>query len=50
MNIGTWRCWLFGHKFLYPYFDRYVYGIHVVKEFELDHCVRCGIDKPNIEL
>jgi hypothetical protein len=45
MKIGTFSCWLFGHKFLYPA-SEFVDGHdnYLRKWVEAtDFCVRCGI-------
>lgn len=47
MRIGTFRCWLFGHKFVLRSFrDELVDGgpmirreVHIQRT---DYCVRCG--------
>lgn len=61
MKIGTFSCWLFGHKF---YGEKIEFEPHYLKAaergvvstrlptdfhmvgFQTDYCVRCGIDKP----
>lgn len=51
MRIGTFLCWLFGHKFIgvrrYPV--KCEFGergwINHIERLQLPYCIRCGIDK-----
>lgn len=51
MKIGTFMCWLFGHKFLghkqyVKYDDTHPDGVRIHRDmFQTDYCIRCGIDK-----
>lgn len=47
MRIGTFRCWLWGHKFIAPaskILDDHPGYIRKWKE-ATNFCIRCGIDK-----
>jgi len=47
MRIGTFWCWLFGHKFLHKGF-RYPEHRPNIKEVfieQSDFCIRCGKDR-----
>ncbi len=49
MRIGTFKCWLFGHKFtfksVWPCNEHS--NCHKTKTSFVDNCVRCGISKQN---
>lgn len=51
MRIGTFMCWLFGHKFIARTIEFRKDESHPdgyrrhIKYFPISHCVRCGIDK-----
>lgn len=48
MRVGTFLCWLWGHKFVRggrsPAAEGYVYGIYI--PVQTNFCVRCGIERP----
>lgn len=45
MRIGTFKCWLWGHKFIAHVNDIWEEGVHYWEEKPTDYCVRCGIKK-----
>lgn len=45
MRIGTFLCWLFGHKFLFVEKEYNEQMIAVYTTKNSNYCVRCGIDK-----
>ena len=47
MKIGTFRCWLFGHKFVFiqSTFDLNDDSITIHTLKPMNYCVRCGIYK-----
>lgn len=51
MKIGTFWCWLFGHKFLCEGVKQvdYVPSGYVTLKIQTDFCYRCGVDTKSVD-
>lgn len=51
IRIGTFRCWLFGHKCIGDIgeymIDNIGQKVYRKQQIQIPFCIRCGIDKPN---
>lgn len=45
MKIGTFYCWLWGHKFVATDRTREDDGFWTYTKHQLNYCTRCGIDR-----
>lgn len=45
MRIGTFMCWLWGHKFTRSMITEGDMWDGILTTWKTDYCMRCGIDK-----